>query len=214
MEDNYDIQEFDRQKKQEWIDAIAETFGETPPTSAMWDRPDAYLAVLSLFMVENLNHTMPPGGGGIDMVSIGDTHEPGCMEFYTSPRAAHVFCPEKLYFEFFDKSPWNSFFLMEVSALKPTGVNETADRYEEVLELSPGEYVDRSCLDEARLGYRESGEEIPLPEEHCLISRDLVDGKFLVVSKRSIWNLTNETYDGRHNKMTHDEIRRFIQARL
>ena len=214
MEDNRSEQDFCEQNKRDWAAAITTTFGDAPPTSAMWDRPDIYPAVLSAFMGQNLNHTHLPRGGGLDMQSVANSHEAGCMEFSTIPSVADVFCPGKLYFEFFEKSPGNSFFLLENRVLKPSGIYDTKYTSEEVIELSPGQYEDRSYIDQGHLGHDSSGQEIPLPDSYRRISRELAAGQFLVIAKQSLWNLDPGTYDGRHNKMTHDEIRQCIQAGL
>ena len=214
MEDNCNEQDSNHPDRQEWIAAIAATFGEAPPTSKMWDKLDDYPTVLSAFMGQNLNHTLFPCGGGDDIQSVEKAFEPGCMKFCITPITAEIFRPEKLYFEFFDESPWNSFFLLETSALSPSGVNSTVGAFEEVLELSSGKYVNRSYFDEGCLGHDESGREIPLPKSYCLASRYLLPGKFLVAAKCSLWILNPSTYDARHNTMTHDEIRQGIQDML
>jgi serine/threonine-protein kinase len=204
--------EFDTRNRAQWAAAIEQTFGDNPPRSAQWSDVDSIVRVLMRFMGQNLNHTMMPGGGGLDMEAIARSVEPGCVEFSPADRMANVFRPGVVYFEHFPESPWNSFFLVETRTLEPFGVyEESSGEYEEVVELSPGEYVDRSHHDTGILDYDEQGNEIPLPPSARSVGRHF-KGKFLVVAKQSIWNRASVTYDGRHNGMTAKEIRALIQS--
>ncbi len=204
-------EEFDVRNKASWIAAIKKAFGVSPPLSARWNDRKGILPVLKPFMGQNLNHTMLPGSGGYDMESIALSPESGCLEFGPGKGTADTFRPGDLYFEYFPDSPWNSFFLLDTQPLEPCGVYETNDgEYEEVVEISPGEYIDRSHHDTGVLDHDENGHEIPLPPTARIISRHM-QGKFLVVAKRSFWNRVTETYDGRHNRMTAGQIRQQIQ---
>lgn len=202
---------FDARNKADWATAINQAFGDAPPRSEQWTDLDTMLHVLSLFMGQNLNHTMLPGSGGLDMESISRSPEPGCLEFCPANRLANTFRPAVLFFEHFRESPWNSFFLLETQSLRPCGVYDDSNgEYEEVVELSPGEYIERSHHDTGILDYDEDGREIPLPRTSRIVSRHM-RGKFLIVAKRSIWNRVSSTYDGRHNRMTAQQIRKQIQ---
>ena len=203
-------EDFDTRNKADWAAAIHQAFGPAPPRSAQWTDLDAMLHVLSPFMEQNLNHTMLPGSGGLDMESIARSPEPGCLEFCPGDRLADMFRPSVLFFEHFPEYPWNSFFLLETQPLRPCGLyGESNLEYEEVVELSPGEYIDRSHHDTGVLDYDEDGRKIPLPRTSRVVSRHM-RGKFLIVAKRSIWNLMSSTYDGRHGRMTAQQIRNAI----
>ena len=203
--------DFDARNKAEWAASIRKAFGDSPPRSANWSAPQDMIDVLSPFMGANLNHTMMPTSGGLDMSSIANSAEPGCLELIVTKRMVETFRPGTLYFEHFPESPWNSFFLLEAQPLKPCGVYEDNNgESEEVVELAPGEYIERHHGDSGILGHDEDGVEIPLPETFRCVSRHLT-GKFLIVAKRSIWNLNKATYDGRHSHMTAAEIREQIQ---
>ena len=191
---------FDQQNKAEWATAINQLFGSAPPRSRQWTDLDAMLHVLTPFMGQNLNHTMLPRGGGLDMESIARSPEPECLELCPCHGVAYPFRPTAMFFEYFPESPWNSFFLLETESLQPCGVYDNRDgQYEEVVELSPGKYIDRSHQDTGILGYEEDGREIPLPKTSRLVVRNM-QGKVLIVAKRSIWNRVSSTYDGRHSQ--------------
>ena len=203
--------DFDIRNKAEWSKNIEKVFGIDSPQSARWTDLDEMLHVLTPFMGQNLNHTLLPGNGGLDMESIAQSAEPDCLEFSSGDRLAEIFRPTTLFFEHFSESKWNSFFLIETQTLQPCGVYEESNgEYEEVLEIAPAEYMDRSYHDIGNLGYDENGRKIPLPENWRVVSR-YMQGKFLVVAKRSIWNRVSATYDGRHNHMTAQQIREQIQ---
>ena len=203
--------DFDTRNKNDWAARITQAFGNSPPRSAHWTDAQAMIQVLTTFMGINLNHTMMPGVGGCDMESISHSPEPGCLEFRRGSGLADMFRPGDLLFEHFPESPWNSFFLLETQALRPCGVyGNSAGQYEEVVELSPGEYIEGSHYDTGVLSYNEDGSEIPLPDTSRVVIR-YMRGKFLLVAKRSIWNRTNATYDVRNNHMTAEQIREKIQ---
>ena len=203
--------DFDTQNRTNWAAAITTAFALAPPRSAQWADLDAMLQVLAPFMGPELNHTMLPGGGGLDMDSVAISPEHGCIEFCAGPRMADMCRPATLFFEHFPESQWNSFFLLDTNLLSPCGVYaDTSGVYESVVEVSPGNYIDRSHWDSGILEYDEDGQEIPLPETSRIVCRRL-QGKFLIVAKRSIWNRETSTYDGRHSQMTAQQIRVQIQ---
>jgi hypothetical protein len=208
--------DFDSKNKTAWSNNISTLFGTVPPLSACWEQLDDFCQVLNLFMGPNLNHTLLPHSGGLDMEVINMSHEPRCIELRPGSGIAYVSRPDKLYFEHFPDSSWNSFFLLELAPLQPCGVYEPEPNEamsEEVLELTPFNYVERHHLDEGHLGYNENGDEIPLPETKKVVVR-CFEGKILIVAKRSYWNLDTSTYDGRHNRMTNRQIRDVIQQMI
>lgn len=195
-----------------WTSAIANVAGNTPnpPVSTTWRGIDSIRTVLRPFMAENRNHAHLPTGGGMDMRSVDDSVEPGCLEFGIGERVAWVLKPESLTLEYFLESPIESFLLLELAALLPSGTNgQRRAENEELVELGRGNYVERSVWDNGFLGYDEGGREIPLPDESRLVIRWL-KGKILIVAKGSLWNGIPATYDGRHNAMKAIDIRRFI----
>jgi serine/threonine-protein kinase len=77
--------------------------------------------------------------------------------------------------------------------------------YEELVEIDSGKYVERFNWEEGEF----DGE--PLPEQARLICRYL-RGSFVIFSTRSIYNLVPDTYDGRHDTMSEQEFRTYIES--
>ena len=168
------------------------------------------LLVLAPFMGHDLNYTMVPTGGGFDAVSVGRSPEPGCLELLSPDGLAEMFRPATLFFEYFPDSEWNSFFLIETHQLEPCGVYREGNwGCEEVVEISPGKYVHPSHQ-ETGVVCDEEGRDIPLPRASRIVTRHM-RGKFIIVAKRSIWNAEPTNADGRHSRMTAQQIRTQIQ---
>jgi serine/threonine-protein kinase len=205
---------FDAWNKNKWHESLARAFPGAIPTSASWTGIDAIVAVLTPFCVRDLNHTLLPGGGGMDIIEVARGRETDSLELRDSPSSAFICQPASLAFEHFPDSPWNSFFLLAAAPLEPSGIYDELRRpYEELLELPSGDYVERSYLDAGYIGHDESGSEIPIPDPHRLVTRFL-SGKFLMIAKRSLWNSDSATYDGRHNQMSAATIRTHIAAAM
>ena len=206
--------EFDSENKANWKASLAAAFPTGIPKSASWTDLNAIISILSKFCAQDLNHAMLPCGGGIDVVNLAPSKETGCIELQNSSEVAYVCQPHTLSFEHISGSPVNSFFVLSTQEIQPSGVyHEMSGQYEELLELPDGEYRNRSALDEGHLGYDKSDAEIPIPDPHRLIIRFL-SGAFLIVAKRSLWNRTTATYDGRHAEMTPIQIRQQIESAL
>ena len=139
--------------------------------------------------------------------------EAGCLELKTAPNTIYLVKPRLLELEYINQSPHDSFLLLTLDALKPTGLYEEVGGQEEVVEIEPGEYCERGIWDQGYLYHDENGYEVPLPESSRLVVR-WMGGKLLFVAKGTLWNGRSETYDGRHNKMTSGDIRRFIEREL
>lgn len=212
MAANRDAYRTENQAK--WRSAIGQALGDRPPISATWTALPDIMAILGPFAATGCNHALLPTGGGMDITGVARSREEGCIELVVSPRVAYLVRPARLTIEFFPNSPIESFLLLELGQLPPTGVYERRSRdSEELVELPSGDYLNRSHWDERILGYDDGGYPIPLPEEARLIVR-WFSGKVLVVSKASIWNSVPETYDGRHTRMAAAEIRSQIDEVL
>jgi len=208
-----------------WI-AGCKVINPTGAASLSWTGASEIISVLSHFMGENKNHVLLPSGGGLDFESAEPSYEPRCIDFGVGDQVAEIARPKRLTFERIAEEEAESFFLLELDELRPSGAYEPPEddgpidadtaRYrqrEEVVELSPGDYVQRRVWDEGHLGYDEQGYEVPLPRSSRLVVR-WMRGKMLFVCKRSLWNLASETYDGRHNRMTAQQIRHVIEISL
>jgi hypothetical protein len=207
--------EFREEVAKFWTSTIASIFGRTIPQSATWRGVDDIREIYVPFMARDRNHAHLPTGGGLDLRRVADSCEDGCIEFSVGDRAALVLKPRALTFEYIPESPIDSFLLLDLAELQPVVAERSDDRYplEEVAELTPCNYVERGVLDQGFLGYDENGREIPIPEGRRVVMRWL-NGKILLVAKRSLWNGTKETYDGRHNKMSAEQIRKLIENGL
>ncbi|MGR9354503.1 hypothetical protein [Rhizobium leguminosarum] len=193
------------------MDAIRVAFGSSPPTSRTWTDPYDCAEVLRPFMDGNYSF-LPPNGhlplDGVDVHDDGDKllfnlSESGLLE--TAPRA--------LRFEYIEKAPIESFFLLELRQMQPTGVYESVDEYSEQVARIDGEDYDYSLMEHGIWHHDEDGNEVPIPEYAKTVLR-LLSGKLLIVSQGSMWNHTNKNWNGRHNAMTADEIRSLIERSL
>lgn len=206
-------QDFHEKSEKRWTAAISKTLGDTTPRTAEWTVPTDCIRVLTPFVGSNNNHAHLPTGGGMDILKLKTSSEPNCLEIAVADQTAYIVRPKRLVFEHIPESPRNSFFLLELDTLKPSGVYEETDgASEEIIEVN-GDYLNREILDRGYLGHDEDGDEIPLPDKTKLLVR-FFKGKILIVAKGSVWNGVPELYDGRHSKMTSTEIRQFIERRI
>jgi serine/threonine-protein kinase len=207
--------DFNDWNKREWAIAIKTAFPKGIPSTARFTEFNQLVAILEPFCKLNLNHTMLPDGGGMDIVRAEAGREDGCIDLWEGPRAAFVCRPSQLIFEYIVESPADSFLLLETAELRPSGIYEDlSGPQEELVELADGTYHHRSCWDGSCIGRDENGDEIPLPQNARLVFRYLT-GKFLFVAKASAWNLntgTQDAYAGRHSRMSAREIREAIQV--
>ena len=211
-----------------WDAAVASaSSGSAAPASRVWRGDQEISQALDPFMRENCSHAHLPTGGGVDFLSVRPSAaEPGCLEFTVGDRFVQIMKPRSLTLERID-SPGNSFLLLELDNLDPSGVDGTDENEpdgdsdaehaelssEELLEVAPAEYVSRDVWDRGFLDHDENGEEIPIPHDARLTVRWL-QGKVLLVAKGSLWNRVHATYDGRHNGMTAAQIRSTIERSL
>lgn len=215
---NTERDKFLKQVLQIWTTAIAKVSDSTLPDSQTWREVDDIRDVLMPFMGDNRNHAHLPSGGGLDMRSIDNSIEPNCLEFGIGDRSVWVMKPASLTLEYISESPINSFLLLELATLEPSGVYDTKEDNpprpsEELLELAQGEYVSRDIWEQGFLDLDENGHEIPLPDYSRIAIRWL-RGKVLIVAKGSLWNGAPGTYDGRHNEMSAMDIRTMITENL
>jgi hypothetical protein len=122
-----------------------------------------------------------------------------------------------LYFESFDAGAHWAYFRLETAPLDPIGeppdgkIGDYEVPGNEYLSEHRGEYAigwqdaDRDSDEDAEaLDVRDEGPRREVVRYHR-------PGAFLIVQKMAPYNLNRETYDGRHNKMSSDEFRRYIE---
>ena len=225
-----------RKKKEEqlelWRDMITELFDEIPNSKAIHD-PNEIIHVLSTVGVsEALNHTFFPSGGGLDLTNATFSNEDGKVELQFGS-SAKVIKPHRLTFHAVGSTPEWWYFRLDALPFNLSGVYDEQEAKEEesvyksdinkrvewlmsysgeeLLEISPGEYMDRSYWEINHLGFDENGQEIPLPSHARVIDRQHPGGSYVIFPKYSKYNNNSSTYDARHNKGTDEEFRNYIQ---
>lgn len=210
--------------REAWVDTL-DLLNRGREDRLVWSGTTAIKPVLDRVLAHTRSHAHLPTGGGQDFSEVRRSREAGCLEFQVERGAVYLARPKTLILERVARSPAQSFLLLELEDLAPSGAypeeddeprDRTADwlrRRKEVVELTPGDYVERSVWDEGNLGYDESGREIPLPDHARLVIR-WFNGKILFVTKGSLWNGTSGTYDGRHDSMSAEDIRAMIERSL
>lgn len=185
-------------------------FAVNVPQRAIWSQIEDMVAVLNL-LGQNaaLNHMFGPDGGGLDLLGAMFSSESDCIELVFHPKVAEIVKPKRLIFEAFPGfSEW-SYFRLETYELGPSGVYGSVTNYEELLELDPAKYLDRTIYDGGNLGLNEDGDPIPLPRGARIVTRRF-KGSYVVFAKASHYNEI-DNYRGDHNKYSSDEFRDQIE---
>lgn len=204
-------QEYRRQNPRDWKRLIDGLFPLARPTRAQWEKPAEIMAVLNhIGSVAGVNHLFFPDGGGQDLLGAAVAGERGLLDLDCNGVSYYV-KPESLSFESFgdrDDYQW-SYFRLALAPLQGTGTypnfEEQVAGSEELLELTPGEYVDRSSWDENE----HDGE--PLPKRARLVVR-LLRGSLVIFQKTSLYNHLPETYLAPHNQVDGEGFRAEIAA--
>lgn len=190
-------------KKQEWIDIQNKIFPNGIPKHCEWRKLEDIISILNTIgSIKNSNHMFYPSGGGLDVISSNLSSEPNCIEIYTGH--TEILKPMKMTFESFEDPIWN-YFRIEILNLEPTGIyKEKYDDYEELVEIEPRKYINRSHWDiDEYKGQK-------LPKSARIIMRHF-KGSFVIFAKSSYYNMDTSTYDARHNKMSSNEFRAYIE---
>jgi hypothetical protein len=209
---------FHERNQEQWFEIQQKLFPTTFPKRVIWENINDIINVLkTLCLYDNLNHMFFPDGGGMDLEDVRLSAEEGCivLDF----QLIDIIKPKMLIFESFGYDPEWNYFRLELDELEPSGVYETEkgeepfekkyDR-EELTQIYPGQYENYDFLENSY--YREQDDfEYKKPQGMKNITR-WFRGTFVIFNKRSTYNLTSATYDGRHNKMTTEEFRNHIQS--
>ena len=200
--------------EKKWEAAIAEAAGTKPAASMTWRGLATIREALLPFMGSNVNHGHYPTGGGMDFQNVETAAEPGCLAISVSDRQADIVKPKSLTLEYFAEAPRQSFLLLELGELSPSGVHKHNDPYkEDIFECPLGHYGSPEIWERGYLGYDENDREIPLPQDGRPATR-WFGGQILIVAKGSLWNGDSATYDGQHNRMTAAQIRKLIERSM
>lgn len=151
------------------------------------------------------NHMFFPVSGGLDLRGAVLSHETGCIELRTDGHPSIV-RPRSLQLEKFKNDAdgeW-TYFRLNLAPLSPVNGDPSRHR-EELTELAPGTYEERSLLD---------GHDVTASARG--VSR-WFKGAFVIFAKGSTYNLSPSTYDGRHSlgrkykETTADAFRTYIE---
>lgn len=192
---------FDEENRKDWIHIHQQIFPLGIPLHCEWkDRSTIINIINAIGSKDNSNHMFYPTGGGMDVESAKPSNEEGCIELFTGLH--DVFKPTRMLFESFDDPMWN-YFRLELSEMEP--FESGSERGSEmVTEVEEGKYISGRYWDQGEY----MGE--PLPKTARPVTRHL-RGSFVIFAKASFYNRHSSTYDARHNKMSAEEFRRYLE---
>ncbi|WP_375103316.1 hypothetical protein ACDZ28_27610 [Paenibacillus sp. RS8] len=194
-----------------WEEYIRHLFPIEIPSKFEWINLESILKVLAYVPLYNIPaHIFLPTGGGLELFSVERVAEEGCIGLSQQGGCVTIMKPKNLTFYSFGEELQWAYFRLESDPLKPAGIYEKDlhSQSEELTELGRGVYEDRSYWEEGNMGWDQDGE-IPLPQESRLVSRRF-SGSYVIFGKYSDYNLDNSTYDARHNRMTPEKFREYI----
>ncbi len=194
-----------------WEKTIRELFPISIPNNCIWKDIDSIIFILNkLGSIDNLSHTLFPGGGGHDLVEAKRSSEEGAIEFIT-PKSVRIVKPRLLEFNYFPNNIEWAYFRLETGALKPItpDINPSFIK-EKLTELKPGYYAEKEVWEKGYLGYDGKGNRILLPKSARIISR-YFKGSFVIFAQGSPYNKNHVTYDARHDKMNSKKFRQYIE---
>jgi serine/threonine protein kinase len=205
--------------QQQWFEIQTKLFPAVLPTRVIFEDINDIIKVLNVVCsFDNLNHLFFPNGGGLDLHEVRISNEQGCIELDFKTSILSIAKPKRLLFESFNYDPEWNYFRLELDNLDATKLNSDEEgkiEYEEkegrerVSELSPGNYYPNDILE-----YYYNYESDYLITSFSRQVTRWFRGCFVIFCKRSSYNLITETYDGRHNKMSADKFREYIQTTI
>ena len=207
------IERFRQTYTPEWQALLKELFPVAIPSECVWSTVEDIIAVLNkISSKENLNHMFLPSGGGNDLSGAEESTESGTIALVYGCVGADIVKPISLAFNSFDTEYLWAYFRLETGGLQPTGVckrYDSNDKFEELTELEPGKYADRSAWDNKYYSSEEEGTERPIPKTSRPVVR-YFRGSFVIFAKGSFYNYMPETYEAPHENMTPEEFRNHI----
>ena len=203
-------EDIDKLSRAKWDSIRNFLLPELVPSRCIWTDPADISDVLHLVASSaKHNHMMLPSGGGMDL--LGARVRPNAEEieliFEIKSNSAYVVKPRNLVYEIFGDSMWDYLYL-ETETGQPSGLSfdkwPASTDYEEVIESSSGVLYDLDALMTGEWG--SAGE----PEAWRRVVRYKA-GAFLIVHRRSHYNMNTATYDGRHSQCNCDQFRDYIK---
>lgn len=196
--------DFKRCSKSEWVDIQKTLFPVAMPRTVVWDNIIDIIKVLRVISEHTqVNHTMLPGGGGLDLEGAKLSYEENCIELNLSGQV-YILKPSKLSFEcFHGNSDWN-YFRLDTKTLELIRDYDHLMDNEGLTEIEPGIYSDFECYEFDDF----NGERLPTSARPIV---RVSGGSFLICLSTGIYNSIPGTYDGRHNKIDTNEFRKYIE---
>ena len=201
-----------------WKNTALKFFNNEIKGVEVTDRAQIIQILNTLGTSKVMNHTFMPSGGGLDLAGAKYSYENGLIEI-NFDGSAKIVKPVSLTFHPISDNPEWWYYRLNTAPFTPSGVYED-DAFkdhdelkyygEELVEVSPGNYIERAYWDMNYLGHDENGREIPLPGEARLVNRANNGGAYVIFPKFSSYNHNPRTYDGRHNKMSGKEFEQYI----
>jgi len=216
-----------------WRNLAQDIFAEnTQKVQVVTDTNEIIKILGKIAKSKALNHTFIPSGGGNDLIGAAPSSEQQCIELIFSSRSADIIKPVSLTFNPIGENPEWWYYRINTKAFEPSGVYEQIEKNqddssseafkftqdkeierlgnyggEEVVEISPNNYIERFHWDNGFYGHDENGYEKRLPDNARIITRMYKGGDFVIFSKFSAYNKVSGTYDGRHNKYNDEDFR-------
>jgi serine/threonine-protein kinase len=199
--------DFEKRSKSEWLDIQNSLSPSAMPRTVIWEDIDDIITILNVISEhEQVNHTLLPGGGGLDLEGAKLSYEEGCIELNFDGHA-HIVKPKRLIFECFQGySDWN-YFRLETEGLELIGTYDHIRDDEGLTEIEPFVYTDYECFEFDDF----NGERLPASARPV---RRTTKGSFLICLRTGIYNADPSTYDGRHNKINPTEFRNYIEGSI
>lgn len=200
--------DFAKSNRSQWVEVIKALFPYSVPTHAEWTDIKEIKNVLNMIShYDSLNHLFFPSGGGLDLDAVFDSYEEHCLEMDFGG-LRQIFNPKILIFESIGEDLLWNYFRMECNPLEPALKSTPKDSYDEgVSEMSPLEYEDYGVMEDGDLAKQDG---YNVTDYSRQVTRQL-KGSYVIFSKNSLYNRTTGTYDGRHDKMSTETFRAYIE---
>ena len=200
--------DFAKSNRCQWVEVIKALFPYSVPTHAKWTDIKEIKNVLNMIShYDSLNHLFFPSGGGLDLDAVFDSYEEHCIEMDFGG-LRQIVNPKILTFESIGEDLLWNYFRMECNPLEPVLESTPKDDYDEgVSEMSPLEYEDYGVMEDGDLA-KQNGYKVT--DYSRQVTRQL-KGSYVIFSKNSLYNRTTGTYDGRHDKMSAETFRTYIE---
>lgn len=198
----------------QWFEIQSKLFPTSMPKTVRWKKTTEIVKVLNtVCSYENLNHMFLPDRGGMDLMGARASIEDGCIELDMSFK--EIVKPKELIFESFGVEHYWNYFRLDLEELEDSGIYSTENGkaynteydHETLSELLPGRYYRREIL----LDPEYHGNDYYISDNARTIVRRF-RGSYVLFNKSSVYNRISSTYDGRHNKMSAEEFRTYIEG--